>query len=128
MEALPFTIRNRPGEAGEVSGICRLDDAELVLEWRRTSLIERHARSGTVRLPIEEIEGVQFRSAWFRRELILKPRSLAPIRDVPGAHDSGSLNLQVARRDRETAKELAASLGLSISGHRIDRLGRSIGL
>lgn len=128
MEALPFTLRNRPGDAGEVSGICRLDEKELVIEWKRTSLIERHARSGTVRLPIDEIEGVDFRSGWFRRELVLKPRSLAPIQDVPGAHDSGSLNLQVARQDRGTARELQSSISLSISGYRIDRLGRSIGL
>lgn len=128
MEALPFTFRNRPGDPGEVSGICRLDENELVIEWQRTSLIARHARSGTVRLPINEIENVGYLSGWFRRELVLKPRSLALIREVPGAHDSGSLNLRIARQDRETASDLASSISLSISGHRVDRLGRSIGL
>jgi hypothetical protein len=128
MEALPFIFRNKPGEAGETSGICRLDETTVVIEWRKVSLIKRHEKNGTVRLPLEELESVTYEGGLFRACLDVRPRTLDVIQGVPGRHASGALLLWVTRRDRRKAKELASSIDFALSEYRIDRLGRSIGL
>ena len=128
MEALPFTMKNKPGEAGKISGLCRLDDNELSVEWRKTSLIKRHARSDTLTLPFEDLEFVKYVYGFFRARLIIRPRVLSLIIGVPGAHPSGELHVRVARRDRMVAKDLASSIDFALSEHRLDRIGRSVGL
>ena len=128
MEALPFTIKNKPGEAGTVTGLCRIDDNSLRVEWNKTSLIKRHAKSETLDLSFQELESVKYKWGFFSARLIIRPRTLSLISDVPGAHASGELHLRIARKDRAIAKELASSADFALADHRIDRLGRSIGL
>lgn len=110
MASVPFTIGVYGGFA-ECNGLLRPDGDCLVLEYQVQDnflgLIRGKAKS--VRIPLADLEAVEFKGQWFGRSLTIQARSLLTLATVPGARQ-GRAELIIARPDWPAAERLVAGV------------------
>ncbi|RUL88244.1 hypothetical protein [Tautonia sociabilis] len=109
MIAFPFACTDW-SSFHEIKGLLRLEDEDLVLEYRivQWGCLPK-ARVREARLPREVITAMTLRKGWFRDVLAIQTSSLRSWEEFPGAVD-GRARLIVGKEDRETARELVALL------------------
>lgn len=113
-----------------VRGLLRLEEDELILEFRESFLdyttgkmeqSETEIRSLSV--PLEQIASLEFRRHWLLLgRIVLETHSLRALEGLPNA-SSGKLVLRVAYRDRDRARELCAAAGSALADQQLRRLG-----
>jgi len=103
----------------QIQGVLRLEEEEIVLEWRRPKLpgtIFLLLTSGQwgasqleqVRIPIKELDEIKYRNPFylFHAALRIRVRSLQTLASVPGANGA-EVTLYCKKRDRHLAQEIA---------------------
>ncbi|WP_169980059.1 hypothetical protein [Tautonia rosea] len=109
MIAIPFSCTDW-SSFHELKGLVRLEDDELVLEYRVNYWgCYSKAKVHEVRIPREVVSAVGLREGWFNDQLTIQTASLRAWGDFNGAPD-GRARLQVSRGDRDDARELIAIL------------------
>jgi hypothetical protein len=121
---LPFSVARVHAGLSEATGLARLTESGLTLEYqvRLLGLIRFGIREITV--PFGEIAAVHLKKNLLQTRIVLQTRSLRTLGTMPGSR-TGQLVLRVARRDRETAALLVSALRLHLSELAVNRLASS---
>ncbi len=121
---LPFSVARVHAGLSEATGLARLTESGLTLEYqvRLLGLIRFGIREITV--PFKEIAAVHLKKNLLQTRIVLQTRSLRTLGTMPGSR-TGQLVLRVARRDRETAALLVSALRLHLSELAVNRLASS---
>jgi len=116
--ALPFVVQKRVrGPFGRVSGLMRLDEHALALEFEVKSVISRlRTAPREVRIPYAE---VALADLDFLDRLVLRTTRLGSMADVP-TNDKGELTLTISKpfddMSKRAAKRFVAALNYKIAG------------
>jgi len=114
--SLPFVDPNF-----HIQGVLRLEDEELVLEWRRVHPIFFHPLlmglpskkypPQQVHIPLSQLEEVEYRNPFylFHATLRIRVRDLQTLAPVPGS-DGAEVTLYCKKRYRHIAQEIANSV------------------
>lgn len=123
METIPFTITNVYEGFAEVEGLARLEDDGLVLEFQTKDGIVGLIKSkvNEVRIPLEEIAGVEFQKKMFKASVLLRVRSMSLMSAIPGSRQ-GEVKLRIPRKHRDAAEELVSELELQRSQQTLRRM------
>jgi hypothetical protein len=120
---LAFNIDDIYSGLARVNGLMSLTRDELVLEFQTQDNLVGifKGRSGTIRIPIRDLYQAEVKSSWFSRFLIIRPKTLSAIANIPGADDS-ELKVKFKKRDLSSAKEIVSFLNLRISEIRLEEM------
>jgi hypothetical protein len=104
MGSLPFTDLNL-----RVEGVLRLEDEELILEWRSVMglLFHEHVPQ-QVRIPLSQLDSIEYKNPFylFHAVLRIRVRSLTTLAQVPGSKGA-EIALYCRKRDRHLAQDIA---------------------
>ncbi len=105
--SLPFTVENPHHGLTQVEGLLRLEQGNLVLEYRTTDSVFGILKTELkeVWVPLGELETVLYRSRFFGfyRRVVIKARRQSAFGEFPEAAH-GALELHVRWNDREAAE------------------------
>jgi hypothetical protein len=106
-------------------GQARLEADSVLFEYQNVDAFFHVIKSKVhdMRIPIGEIEHVEFTTAWMGLDnaLRLKTRSMKTVEDFPHSQQ-GWITLAIERADRERAAEFASRLRLHVSELALKRL------
>jgi hypothetical protein len=114
--SFPFDIPNLFNGFGEARGVARLEGDEVVLEYevRESILNVFKGEVQEARIPLAEINWVDFSTSWFSAKLVLACRTMKCVSGVPGM-EQGKVTLNVAKSDRPRAQEFGTAINLWMS-------------
>ena len=117
--SVPVELAQTWAGLAENSGLLRLDDDALVLEFESKDGVLELLRSGVqqLRVPLKELEALHWRPGWLGGKLELAVRSMSVIDGIPGAAQ-GVVTFKIARKHRDRAVGLAANVELALA-HRV---------
>ena len=123
---LAFSIENVYGGFAQVGGLLRLTNDILIMEFQTKDsifggLLKSRARE--VRLPLLEIESVEYRKKWFSTHIIIRVYRMGYLDNVPGS-ENGEVKLKLKKKDRNTAQNLVSHMNLRLSELRLDAQDR----
>lgn len=120
---LAFSIDDLYSGLARVNGLLSLTRDDLVLEFQTQDNLVGvfKGRTGTSRIPIRDLYEAEVKSNWFNRFLIIRPKTLSAIADIPGA-DESELKVKFKKRDLNSAKEIVSYLNLRISEIRLEEM------
>jgi hypothetical protein len=125
--SVPFSIPQAYGGFAECHGVVRCDAEGLRLEFESKDgflgVLKTPIRD--LRIPLTDLQRIEFKPGWFSATLELQSRSLRTWEGVPGAEGS-SLALDIARRDREAAAELASVVSLRVCERDLLQMQKSL--
>jgi hypothetical protein len=108
---------------GEVHGRLRIGDGVLLLEYRMKDAVigVLRGRVREQRIPLIDIESIEFHNGWFRKRIIIRANSIASFTDIPGA-EGGVLVLRIKRQDAERARLCVSRMQLAQSEQKLKAL------
>ncbi len=120
---LAFSIDDLYSGLARVNGLLSLTRDDLVLEFQTQDNLVGvfKGRAGSTRIPIRDIYEAEVKSSWLNRFLIIRPKTLSAIAEIPGA-DESELKVKFKKRDLNSAKEIASYLNLRISEIRLEEM------
>jgi hypothetical protein len=102
--SLPFTDLNL-----DIQGVLRLEDEELILEWRRVKIwpFQRY-EPHQVCIPLSQLDSIEYKNPFylFHAVLRIRVRSLETLAQVPGSKGA-EIALYCRKRDRHLAQDIA---------------------
>jgi len=107
MPTIPFKISDDHGH--EITGLLSLEEEYLVfdLQVKKWSLFK--APPEKVKAEFAVIDSIRLERGFFQDHLFIVPKRIDLLNAVPGTH-KGELKLNVSKRYREQAEELAAEV------------------
>jgi hypothetical protein len=122
---IPFSFPDVYQGLATGGGLASATNAGLTLEFQVKDGFFGVLKSGIqkVVIPVTELHSVALKQGWFRQRLVIRVKSMSTLANVPG-NDTGQVELQVARRDIETAQALVSILMLGLSERKLAELGR----
>jgi len=125
-QPVPFTIPNVDHGLRKAEGVLKLDDGMLNLEYKTkdgfVGVIQSDIQE--LRIPLKELEGVEFKKGLFSHKLILHGTSMKSFEKVPGT-EQASCTLKIARKNRKSAQNLASQIRLFLSEEKLRKLDES---
>ena len=120
---VPFQTDKAYGGFAEVKGQLRFEGDELIVEFQVKDSLFGALKSDVkeLGLPLSALEDLAFKKGWFGHRLTIRTRSMADLGDFPGA-DGTELVVKVAKKDGDTARDLASHVLLLLSEERLRRL------
>jgi hypothetical protein len=139
--AVPFTLKRQETTYASsrweqvdtvVRGLLRLDDDELVFQWREEDTVtqggfgysQEKSESEVMekRVPLAALRSARLqRRLWLFTDLVLAAADLRAFAGVPGRRGSGTeLAVRIARADRSAAADLASSIELALAHRLLD--------
>src|SRR5690554_5259287 len=120
MRSLPFSIDNLNGGFMKVEGILRVEDECLVMEFQKKDAVIEFYQSDlkTVKIPIKELDLLEFKKGWINGKLMLYAKSASTFRDFPG-NDLMERELKVKRKHRNLAANISSNMNLLISENKL---------
>ena len=120
---IPFTIPSVYEGLATAHGVARSTEAGLVLEFQVKDGFVGMVTSGVkeVQVPFHELVSIELKEGWFRRQLLIRARSLTTLASVPG-HESGHVVVRIARKDVPMAREMVSILRLTLSERQLESL------
>jgi len=118
---LPFSIANVHNGFSEATGLARLSDKGIVLEYQVSLLGLFKFPIREVSVSFEDITAVALQKRFLRTTLSLHTRSLRTLASLPGSR-TGQVRLRIAKRDREQAARWVSALRLHLSEQVLQRL------
>jgi hypothetical protein len=120
--SLPFTVSMLYG-AARATGLVRLEGMSLLVEYELKDRVFGLIRSELkeVRLPLRDVESIAVERGWWGDVLVLRVSTLRAARTLPG-QDKGTVRLDVARKDRAAAEQLANAVQAALLALSADRL------
>lgn len=121
---LPFTLSDVYSGFAEANGLLYVQrDDVLVVEVQVKDAFLGVVKSKPKRtyIPFRDIVSLDFKKNWFITRLTIRVTSLEHLNNFPGDHQ-GEVKLNIKRRDREEAKQLASYVNLRISEIRLDMM------
>ncbi|HEX8692077.1 MAG TPA: hypothetical protein VF746_06645 [Longimicrobium sp.] len=136
MSAVPFTLRRQELTSAAlkweqvdtvVRGLLRLDDDDLVFQWREEASVQRWGGGGGYsreksesevmekRVPLAALRSARLKRRWWLlADLALAAADLRAFEGLPGGRGS-ELVVRVARADRSAAADLASGIELALA-------------
>lgn len=123
MRSLPFTIENLNGGFMKLEGILRVEENTLVFEYQKKDAVVEAYQSEvrTEKIPISEIDMLEFKKGWFSGKLILHGKTAKSFGDLPGK-DLTERVLKVKRKNRDVAASISSNLNLKLSEEKLREL------
>lgn len=121
---LHFKHDDAYGGFAEVNGVMRADETALVLEYVTKDAILGVVRSDpkTLTIPYSQIASVEYKRTWFKSRFRILINSIEILQQFPASGD-GMISLQIKRKFKQTAADLASHVNLLLSEHRLDAFG-----
>lgn len=116
MSAIPVKISGLYADLAEVKGMLTLRENELLLEFQTQDTVLGILKS-TVRekrIPLAELQSVQFRRRFTRGRLSIRALKMGTLADIPGS-TQGEVTFIIDRKDRERAEQLASDIELALA-------------
>lgn len=112
---LPVTIPEMSGLM-EAVGLLRADENGVILELQKQDSIIRAYKSGigTYKIAFSDIESIELEKKLFSTRLIITTLRMNTLENVPGSKQ-GQCILQIDRKDKKTAEDVASSLKMQLS-------------
>ena len=128
---MPFDIKAVPFEIPTVNqgfriakGLVNLDGEHMIFEYQVTDafvgILTTEVRE--VRLPLRELQSVEYKKGWFSSKIILEARSLKALNDLPGTELTECV-LKIKRKDRKEAEKLVSRTRVVMSEIKLRDLG-----
>ncbi len=97
-------------------GLIKLEDEQLVVEYQTKDAFLEVIKSDVkeVRIPLRELQSVEFKKGWFSSKILLEGRSMWVLNDLPGA-DQGECALKIKRKDKKDAENLVSKIRIVMS-------------
>ncbi|SMO92934.1 hypothetical protein SAMN06265219_11638 [Gracilimonas mengyeensis] len=123
MRSLPFSIQNLNGGFMKLEGILRVEGEELVFEYKKKDAVVEAYQSDlrTERVPLKELDMLEFKKGWFSGKLILHGKSARSFGDLPG-EDLTERVLKVKCKHRNIAADISSNLNLQLSEQKLKEL------
>jgi len=121
---LPVTIDDLYGGFVVMSGLLRLENDKLVLEFQtKDNLVGGFFKSEPkeVHIPLRRLAEATFKKNWFAASLRLRAYSLMDLKGVPNAED-GAVKFKIKRNNRNDAANFASMLNLRLSEIRLEEM------
>lgn len=125
--SVPFAIPKAYAGWVDCQGLMRVDG-----EWLRLEFESKDPFLGVfktpiqnLRIPLADLQRIELKRGWFSTTLELRARSLRTWTDVPGA-EASVLLLDIARRNREAAAELASVVSLRLCERDLLQMQKSL--
>lgn len=102
------------GHLYEASGLVKLRDKMLVLEYRTSGMDMVKSEVFIITIPLHEVRSVEYKNRFFNVKMVIGVNSLAVLEDMPGG-EGDALTLRVPWKERERASDFAAYLRAELS-------------
>lgn len=121
--SIPFSIEGVNSGFTAVYGLAKIEGQSIILEFQSSDAIIGVVKSGlkTVTLPFSAIRKMEFKKGWFTTKITIQTKSMADLKDVPGAK-SGSVELSIKKAHRKEAVELNSHFQLEFSEYQLQLL------
>lgn len=121
MNAVPFKFDNMYEGFADGHGLIRDEGTHVSLEFQIQDSIVGLVKSGIkhVQIPVNDLAAVRLERRWFGlvTKIVLQASRMDVVKDVPGMVQ-GKLELGIARKDRDLAKQFVD--GLHVAESRMD--------
>ena len=94
---------------GKITGTLVLSGDVIELVYYKTTLLGSTSETAEVEIPLTEIQGAELKKIPGLLKVILYPKRLGILRDIPGAH-KGKITFQVQREDRPFATRFVGAI------------------
>ena len=127
MTSIPFSIENAYKGFAKVGGILYISNKALTLEFETKDSMIGFFKSGVKKISLSagDLESLILEKKFFKRNLIIRTRSLFAIRDFPHS-ENGQIRLQIDKSYLKLAESMVSSMNLAISEERLSRLDREM--
>jgi hypothetical protein len=107
----------------KVEGILRVEEEKLIFEYqKKDDVLEVYSSDlKTVRIPLSELDMMEYKKGWFSGKLILHGKTAKSFGELPGK-DLTERILKVKRKHRETAASISSNLNLKLSEQKLKEL------
>ncbi|WP_246075334.1 hypothetical protein [Gracilimonas mengyeensis] len=107
----------------KLEGILRVEGEELVFEYKKKDAVVEAYQSDlrTERVPLKELDMLEFKKGWFSGKLILHGKSARSFGDLPG-EDLTERVLKVKCKHRNIAADISSNLNLQLSEQKLKEL------
>ncbi|MEM7374913.1 MAG: hypothetical protein AAF587_40345 [Bacteroidota bacterium] len=121
---LHFKTEDAYNGLAAVQGILRLEKQTIILEYQVKDNIIGMIKSKPkdLRIPYEELEEVSYKVNWFVSNFRLHVSSMRILGEFPAGKD-GVIKLRINRKQKESAKQLASHINLTLSEYRLKMMG-----
>lgn len=107
----------------KIEGILRVDGEHLVIEFQKKDAVIEAYQSEVKkeRIPISQLDMLEFKKGWFSDKLILYGRSASTFNDLPGK-DLTERVLKLKRKHRNLAANISSNLNLKLSEQKLSEM------
>lgn len=99
----------------EIGGLLSYRDRAVVFEYQTRGLPWQPSEVTTVRMPLDELQEVELRRRMVDAAIVVRPRRLAALKDVPGARQ-GEVVFKVKMENRDRATDYVSHVRLMLTG------------
>lgn len=116
--SIPFTFKKVYGGFGHASGLVRVEESGLVIEYRVIDSLFQVMKSPvkTLYVPFADLALVELRKNAFSTRLHIRANTMAVLQDFPG-EDNGCVDLELKRQDRPQASRFLAAVQIMASDY-----------
>ncbi|MFK7923667.1 MAG: hypothetical protein AB8H47_17040 [Bacteroidia bacterium] len=122
---LNFTTEDAYHGLAAVNGMLRLGRKELIIEYQVKDALVGMLKSEPkeLRIPFENLLEVEYKLNWILSRFKLHVNSMHILGKFPVGKD-GVITLKIKRKQKKTAQELASTINLKLSEHRLEMMDR----
>lgn len=126
-KAVPFEIPTVNQGFRVAKGLVNLEGESLAFEFEVTDAFIGILTSDVqdVRLPLSELQSVEYKKGWFSSKIVIEVRSIKTLRDIPGTEMTECI-LKIKRKDRKDAEKLVSKTRLVMSEIKLKDLDEEI--
>lgn len=124
-QVLHFTTVEAYHGLAEVSGMLRLERKKLILEYQVKDALVGMIKSDPkeLQIPFDNLLEVEYKLNWVLSRFKLHINSMHILGKFPVGKD-GVITLKIKRKQKKTAQELASTINLKLSEHRLEMMDR----
>lgn len=118
---VPFEIPEINHGLKEASGLMKLWDGGVELEFEVATLGIFKSGVQIVRISYADLNAIKFKKGWIKDKVILEGISMRVFEEVPGT-EIATCTLKTKRKDRDEVQNLVSSARLHLSEYKLEQM------
>jgi hypothetical protein len=120
-KTVPFEIPEISHGFKEASGLMKLWERGLELEFEVATLGLFKSGVQTARLAYDDLNKIEYKKGWIKDKIVLEGISMRVFEDVPGT-EIATCKLNVKKKNREEAQSLVSTARMQLSEHKLNQM------